>query len=66
MTMNHKESLFVRLTFHDETSETERDDCHAYLFEKLNELISEAPGFASYRVLTDEDIIPLASADADQ
>lgn len=55
------ESLIVHLTFHPETSNTERDDCHAYLFEKLDELMKEASGFACYRVLTDEDSAPAAA-----
>ena len=59
--MKNRESIFVRFTFHDEAGNTERDDCHAYLFKKLDELMKEASGFASYKVLTDEDTLNLVS-----
>ena len=60
------ESLTVRLTFHREAGNSERDDCHAYLFEKLDELMREAGGFAHYRVLTDEDSAPAAAGESDE
>lgn len=49
------EHLLVRLAFHPDSSNQERDDCHAYLYEKLDELMREASAFSSYRVITDED-----------
>jgi len=49
------ESLYVQLSFHPDSSSQARDADHAYLFEKLKELIQETSAFSSYRVLTDED-----------
>jgi hypothetical protein len=49
------ESIYVRLDFHPDSSNQERDSDHAYLSEKLSELIQQTSAFKSYRVLTDED-----------
>jgi hypothetical protein len=45
------EHLCVRLTFRDGATPEERQDAHAYLYLKLEELLNEAPPFIAYRVL---------------
>ena len=52
--MSNPESIYVKLDFHPDSSDQERDSDHAYLLEKLSELIQETSAFKSYRVLTDE------------
>jgi hypothetical protein len=56
--MPRTERPCVRLTFADDSSQQERDADHAYLHEKLDELIAEISAFCSYRILTDEDTPP--------
>ena len=48
-------TVTIVMSFHEDSSSTQRDDDFAYLFTKLEELIQECSAFAAYRVLTDED-----------
>jgi hypothetical protein len=52
------EAIYIRLDFHEGAEEVDRDNDHAYIFEKLDELIAECSAFKSYKVLTDEDKPP--------
>ncbi len=57
--MSNPEIVLVALRFHDESSTDQRDSDVAYIHEKMDELISETSALACYRVLTDEDRIPI-------
>jgi hypothetical protein len=46
------ESIYVRLTFHDDSTHDQRDADFACLYEKLDELIAETSAFCSHQVLT--------------
>ena len=53
-----QESIYVRLDFHEESGEPERDGDHAYLHETLDQLMKDTCAFKSYKILTDEDKPP--------
>jgi hypothetical protein len=53
-----QESIYVRLDFHEESGEPERDGDHAYLYETLDQLMKDTCAFKSYKILTDEDKPP--------
>jgi hypothetical protein len=49
------ENIYVRLTYHPDSNDDDRESDYGYLFEKLSELIAECRAFQFYRVLIEED-----------
>lgn len=53
--MSTLKTIRVTLTFHEDSTNQERDNDFAYLYTQLDELIKETSALSHYQILTDQE-----------